>query len=339
MVPQDAARRQMWLESLGLDEGAVSKHSVVCSLHFKKEDIDRTSLASTRLKPQAIPYVQLPEEILESDSSDEDHSPSSLSLALKEIMLSDLQRDVGKHSMDDICCDEPLKRMVTTTSSGNTCLSVALREVMRPNIIRQEPGKRTRDDLTFDEPLKRIVRTSDSGSERLRALLQSKDESVQVRMSYVDKSTYISPKATFSPSLETEIRKQIAHVKNKYKKEINVLREREKRHVKKINMLKEMLRQKIQQQDSERTEILRSGTNGNNRLLRNLEKRGAGLPVNHEYSEEIRMFALKLHFYSPRAYLYVKDKLNLCLPHPKALFKWYKSTDQEPTANTVTSNI
>ncbi len=45
------------------------------------------------------------------------------------------------------------------------------------------------------------------------------------------------------------------------------------------------------------------------------------------YPAELRAFALTLHFYSAKAYNYVRETFDLCLPHPKTLCKWYRCVD------------
>lgn len=45
------------------------------------------------------------------------------------------------------------------------------------------------------------------------------------------------------------------------------------------------------------------------------------------YPPELRSFALTLHFYSAKAYDYVREMFNFALPHPMTLRKWYKSVD------------
>ncbi|KYN39710.1 hypothetical protein ALC56_05888, partial [Trachymyrmex septentrionalis] len=42
------------------------------------------------------------------------------------------------------------------------------------------------------------------------------------------------------------------------------------------------------------------------------------------YTPELRSFALTLHYYSPKAYTYVRNKLHNCLPHSVAISKWYQ---------------
>lgn len=49
-----------------------------------------------------------------------------------------------------------------------------------------------------------------------------------------------------------------------------------------------------------------------------------------KFPPALRKFALTLHFYSPSAYKYLRDKFKKTLPHPHTLYRWYKSIDAEP---------
>lgn len=55
-----------------------------------------------------------------------------------------------------------------------------------------------------------------------------------------------------------------------------------------------------------------------------------GLPVQKKYCEEIRTFALTLHFLSPKAYDYIRQTYNTCLPHTRTLNKWYQNVNCNP---------
>ncbi len=43
------------------------------------------------------------------------------------------------------------------------------------------------------------------------------------------------------------------------------------------------------------------------------------------YSNELRTFALTLNFYSRKAYCYVRDNFDLCLPHESTIRRWYST--------------
>lgn len=51
---------------------------------------------------------------------------------------------------------------------------------------------------------------------------------------------------------------------------------------------------------------------------------------NAKYDAEIRSFALTLHFYSPKAYSYVRKTFNNLLPHPSTIQRWYSVLEGEP---------
>ncbi|XP_058811532.1 uncharacterized protein LOC131676450 [Topomyia yanbarensis] len=64
----------------------------------------------------------------------------------------------------------------------------------------------------------------------------------------------------------------------------------------------------------------------NHFLLDELKSRTEGQP----YSDALRSFARTLHFYSPKAYKYVRKVFNNTLPHPRTIIRWYESVSGEP---------
>lgn len=54
------------------------------------------------------------------------------------------------------------------------------------------------------------------------------------------------------------------------------------------------------------------------------------MPVSRVYKDTLRQFALSLHYYSPKAYNYVRYKFYNSLPHPKTISRWYQSVHGEP---------
>ncbi|CAL1688655.1 unnamed protein product [Lasius platythorax] len=64
--PKDPKRRTLWINSLNLDVSKVSLHTFICSKHFKKEDIDTSSLANVRIRPNALPIEHVNNEIVTS---------------------------------------------------------------------------------------------------------------------------------------------------------------------------------------------------------------------------------------------------------------------------------
>lgn len=64
-------------------------------------------------------------------------------------------------------------------------------------------------------------------------------------------------------------------------------------------------------------------------LARQLAKK-LDTSLEKQYSLELRAFALTLYYFSPRAYNYVRDVFNMCLPSEKTIEKWYQATDGKP---------
>lgn len=85
--------------------------------------------------------------------------------------------------------------------------------------------------------------------------------------------------------------------------------------------------------DEEQLYNLKGVSTGNAHLLKRIVSKSKGKSQNKKYSPELRTFAITLHYYSPRAYSYVRESFNSCLPHPKMLYKWYRSVNGEPGFN------
>ncbi|KAB0801379.1 hypothetical protein PPYR_05733, partial [Photinus pyralis] len=49
-----------------------------------------------------------------------------------------------------------------------------------------------------------------------------------------------------------------------------------------------------------------------------------------KYSPELRKFAISLNFFSPKAYNYVRDTFDTCLPHSNTIGKWLQTIDASP---------
>ena len=58
------------------------------------------------------------------------------------------------------------------------------------------------------------------------------------------------------------------------------------------------------------------------------QQRNAEKQAESRYSEEIKEFAISLHFYSPRAYKFARKSLNL--PHPSTLRAWSSNIECDP---------
>ncbi|KAL4083277.1 hypothetical protein QTP88_028607 [Uroleucon formosanum] len=65
-------------------------------------------------------------------------------------------------------------------------------------------------------------------------------------------------------------------------------------------------------------------------LVTNWTKKNLGKKIPKKYSPAVRQFPLSLHFFSEKAYEYLRDQFNTILPHPRTLNKWYIYFNAEP---------
>lgn len=65
-------------------------------------------------------------------------------------------------------------------------------------------------------------------------------------------------------------------------------------------------------------------------LIDRVNKKNQNKKMREKYDAQLKTFALTLHFYSPRAYNYMRKKFDLCLPHPRTLRGWYQNVDCRP---------
>ena len=68
-------------------------------------------------------------------------------------------------------------------------------------------------------------------------------------------------------------------------------------------------------------------------LIKRLLDVANGDYVDRKYSPELRKFALTLHYYSRRAFNYVREKFENVLPHEKTLSRWYSAIPGDPGFN------
>lgn len=66
-----------------------------------------------------------------------------------------------------------------------------------------------------------------------------------------------------------------------------------------------------------------------------------GIPHRKQYPPVIRSFCMSLHFHSPRAYVFLREKFNKNLPHIETLRSWYRNSniDGEPGINSHSIRI
>lgn len=88
---------------MGLDASNVPDTAALCSLHFEEKDLDRTSLACTRIHPGAVPFANIFEEIKNSAYL-QGHSSPSEELPQKRCKVSN---EDTVNQQETICHNDP----------------------------------------------------------------------------------------------------------------------------------------------------------------------------------------------------------------------------------------
>lgn len=57
-----------------------------------------------------------------------------------------------------------------------------------------------------------------------------------------------------------------------------------------------------------------------------------GIKPSAKYPPSLRAFCMTLHFISPKAYDYVRNKFGKNIPHPETIREWYRSSDLDSTS-------
>lgn len=116
-------------------------------------------------------------------------------------------------------------------------------------------------------------------------------------------------------------------------KQIKRLKEKNRRQINKILSLVALLTclKKNTLISDEQAETLKA-TNVKTKELytRQMKNAKTGSVTTSKYSPALRSFALTLHYYSSKAYNYVRKVFNLSLPHPVTIRNWYKVIDGNP---------
>lgn len=121
----------------------------------------------------------------------------------------------------------------------------------------------------------------------------------------------------------------IMQIKNKKIKELQQIVRRKNKKIDSLSeIICELKKNNLLTEDD--TNILLESFGKHSDLITKWSNKNLGKKVPKKCSPSIRKFALSLHFFSPKAYQYVRNQFNTVLPHPRTLGKWYSSIDAEP---------
>lgn len=148
----------------------------------------------------------------------------------------------------------------------------------------------------------------------------------------VDQSTSISPQRLYNSPTKILLRKTHAREIALVKRKLCITKYQKNRLQKQVHSLKTILKELRNKRliTLEESDILEHLDEGMRQIAKRERRKQKKLPVPRMYEPSLRQFALTLHFYSPKAYNYVRYKFFNNLPHVKTISKWYRSLGGEP---------
>ncbi|GLV43869.1 hypothetical protein CBL_11551 [Carabus blaptoides fortunei] len=268
--PKDPERRAQWITAVRRENWQPSNISRICSVHFKEDDFDKTSLSSIRLRDFAVPSI-FPA------------FPFYLQKSAKP------RRVLKKRS------PQVNLQSTSSTTTGN---------------------------------IEDVQATPNFMDEHITDNLQTFSGSV-----YNISATELNVSGSKIPvANETIDNKCFCYEENRICSQIRTLQRAQSRNRKTIKSMKLLLKELRNNRylDEDNYETLRNIPTFQQQILTRQLQGKKKLPKTRKYEAEIRSFALTLHYYSPAAYEYVRQKFDSNLPHPKTLYRWYKNMNGNP---------
>lgn len=133
-------------------------------------------------------------------------------------------------------------------------------------------------------------------------------------------------------SFETPRKRKLKRHLESARKKIKYLQQKTRRLKKSLNTLQDVIKhlQKKNLIDDSGMDILSNiNVTSKELFIRQAAKVGKK-KMKKTYSPVLKKFALTLNFYSPKAYQYVREVFNTCLPHVRTIAKWYSSINGKP---------
>ncbi|XP_076298763.1 uncharacterized protein LOC143217915 [Lasioglossum baleicum] len=215
----------------GLQNTILPTRPIVCLVHFRHEDIDRTSSVYVKLKKHAVPYVTKEYSIFKTLRLNKD-------ISTEEPSTSEIIKEENINVCEDISTEEPS----TSTSSAVIILqtgdSVGFTESMS---VTGRKRKHLVDTGSHEVSEKVLTIASESKNEHMGALLQTSNKSAEAKVSVADKHTCISPEKLFHSPRKEMLRKHISNLKRKHQLEFANLNAKINRRNQKITNLQTVL--------------------------------------------------------------------------------------------------
>ncbi|CAH1981442.1 unnamed protein product [Acanthoscelides obtectus] len=341
--PSDKKKQEEWCTILIIDINGLPLHAFICANHFHKSDLIEGK--RTQLKHSAVPSV---EPLRQTDDSSDEENEINLAqeIALSHSNSEQLEsRNLPREQIKspevatEMVCEYSFPEQNRTTDSSTLAASLSGTQSLSESAtlsasqsgtgsIPVTPQSRTHVSELDMMILNTFIEAKGDNEEHNLKENASDGEPPRKRMKTKPIRYFGDIRYT---DLENPLKRPICWkvIQNTYKKQrktIDCLRAKSRRqankiwslqaltnHLKRINMI------------SENAQYMLDGSIAEdifNKIQRGRKK--------EKYSAEPRRFALTVHFYSKKAYNYVRTKLNKILPHTSTITKSYATVNGSP---------
>ncbi|XP_026668341.1 uncharacterized protein LOC108623770 isoform X2 [Ceratina calcarata] len=225
------------MKQLGLKQSDLHNDTVVCSIHFKTEDFDKTSLTRIRLQPNAVPFIQVPEERSKVQNADlfNDHSYSRLHP----------ERDLNDNA-DARHSEQNLKDNPGTEHSEQNVKDYfdveRLEKIQKLERSTDNARSIQEQDIKVESDAEHLLEIPKVEVQTSACTFSENDKGVQVNVAREDKATRISPERLFHTPEKDQLREHIARMKKDHQNQLRVWKQKCKRSNRRIEDLKAIVR-------------------------------------------------------------------------------------------------
>lgn len=268
----------LWVNAVGRTDWRPSRSSKICSLHFKKTDFI-LGYQNTQLKQDVIPSIFPHTSSVLKRPIDHDEENKHLSQVLKQSNLNSQDLPSRKKF-----AKEPLMKTV--------------------NILSAETSQSAQDGLPNDHPDKENKQPPLKGETTATGITQEAYMVLPISAGSSSSSDTSSPKTKKDKSF-LNLHKRVQTLS----RTVKTLKQKIKRRDRKINVMKDMFAQLKEKNliDNDPLIIIKNQFEGMpfdifKNELKNQNRQSSG----RRYSNEIKEFALTLHYHSPKAYSFCR---------------------------------
>ncbi|XP_046590232.1 uncharacterized protein LOC124293425 [Neodiprion lecontei] len=323
--PKNLEIRMKWLNACGLTINDDVRRTCICSRHFKTDDVCQSNVfgaVKSSIKRNAVPTLYLTNPL----------SLDTINKSPPNTPLSELFEDNGVSNQSSSFFSD---NNIVDDNNVLNILEKSSDKYLEPDSIEFQTSNNS--SINFDDSYKQ----SDSNEFMENAITNSDNDDKNTVPDENTSPSQCRKRRFFEPRHVSEIseldfatpkraNRTISLIKNtdqKRREKIRQLQRQTRNLERKIKSLKDLvnhLKENRMLTDESGDALMSMMSEDITSITSMKVKDGRG------YTPQVRSFALSLHFYSPKAYKYVREKFNKHLPSVSTIKSWYRVVDGSP---------